>query len=455
MAGPGGGAGADPATGSVTVGDVRTDVVVTLDTKPPRTAPEVVRIDARLNATGSLRALLARPPGPQPPPAMLASSRSRATDMNQNPPVVIVRGSRPVFLTAATNPPGQLVTWQVAPNQTSRPPPTLDTQQTFGDSPVQLSTDTTGSFSVTAAIGPSAVVWNVILVGVDLDPATPAPVVRPAGLIDLNDFLATPEGKKTFGLGVGDTYDPTVFCGASSGQFAFGNHAFSSEVRVRLRGGGTAEDLGCDKVAVHVLQNLTDDRVAAEYSTQIAFTDNIAPVSYPVTDSSPGSPPGYNGPTIGIVLIKGAPVPQSPFLHSAGMFRVVASAPTARTLELGDSPAAAFRTREPRSGEQLTRLRGDKRFRVAVASFSTDAAPEIVVHADLRWLVDYTGDVSVSSGIGRWTAAGADVKVVQNWTPIRSSSGVDGTDAMNALLEVSKPLAIALQDAAKTVIPKP
>ena len=89
----------------------------------------------------------------------------------------------------------------------------------------------------------------------------------------------------------------------------------------------------------------------------------------------------------------------------------------------------------------MERIDRETRFRAAVVSFSKHSKNAVVAHADLFWEIDWTGNVNVSGGTGKWSKDTANVKVTQPWKPIKSSSGIDGTDVANATLEMFKPLA--------------
>lgn len=431
------------ATGNATVNDTRTDVTVKL-TKLAKEELKILKIEAKQSGTHSRRNSQR-----QLPPTTLTPSTSGEKDMGKNPPVVVVRGSHKIALEAITEPPGQVVQWEITPNQSSGAPPDLSSQQAPN---IVISTDKTGSFSVTAKLGSTSIIWNFILVEVEVD-LNSATTAR-QNLTDLNEFIKTPEGKKTVGLGVGDTYDPTKMTGVASGTFEFGKHAWSSEVKVKLKGGGTAGDLGCDKVRVRFLQNISEIRTVGEYKTKLAVEDTLPPL----LDAPGGSESGYDGPVVGAGLSAETKqvIAQSPFLHSTGMFQVVKNNPTERIFQVGDSPAVGFNTREQKiNDEKLERIRGKLEFRIAVASFSADSVNSIVVHADAIWHVDYTGDVSISSGIGKWSSDGAEVKTDQEWKAIRDSLGNQGTTAFNALFEIFPPLAAKELAKEKKFIDKP
>jgi hypothetical protein len=447
-------AGGGGAEGDAVVKEKRTDAAVTLvPTKKPVVAT-VVQINAR--QVGSLGT---NPPKKQlphfTPLPPLPASTSPSSDLIANPPVVLIRGSHPVRLTADTNPPGQVVTWQVIPNQSPGPAPNIDPKQTLGNGTIEaeLSTAATGSFSVQAQVGSSVVIWNLVLVGVDIDPASPITLLQ-SGFQDFNKSITGPDGRKGSGLLPTDSFDPSVVTAVATGKFEFGKHAWSSEVRVSLKGGGTSGTLGCDQVEVQILQNMVADNSAGVYQTQIAFPDLGTPAN--LLDTGAGSPPGYAGPPVAFVVDPATKLaqPQSPFLFSTGMFQLVKNDPAARILKVGDSPSVGYATKL--SGEPLTLIRGTSEFRTAVASFSKHSKNSIVAHADTVWRVDYTGDVSVNSGIGEWSKTSAQVIKVQGWQPITSLNGVQGNDVGSSLLEIFPPRAAEFNDLSKKkVIPKP
>jgi hypothetical protein len=442
-----GGPNDDTASGSADVKDRRKDVVVAL--KKDRPPARILRIEVTQPVTQDLRN--ATKPDRARPVAKLTPSLSTETDMGKNPPVVLIRGSHHFFLKAITEPAEEPVTWEIKANQTKNPPPNFDPKKTVGDFAVEVETNTTGSFS---AVGTTtngvSMVWNFVLVGVDLEASTPPPVARDSGLVDLNEFMSTPEGKKTVGLSISSTFNPTAMTGAATGLFEQGKHAWFSEVHLKLKGGGPGEDIGCDKVDVQILQNLTDVTVRGVYKTKIAFYE----VALPILDVSPGSPPGYDGPSVGNTRSGSVDTPQTPFLFSEGMVKHVKKDPTQRIIQVGDAPGMGFDTKEEGTREQLTKITGGTRFRAAVASFSKDNKDEIVAHADQIWEVDYSGDVEVELLVGKWKKNGAGVKIVQPWKEIASSSGVKGTDAMSSLLEIFPPRAIDITNAPKKIINK-
>ena len=450
----------DNIAGKVEVKDRRADVVVTLKAKSAPTVAKIVRIEGTQAAT---RTLQNRKPSLPLVDNKLPSSSSQEIDLSANKPAILVRGSRPFFLKAITEPPGQVVSWEIVANQSAGPVPELDPKQTIGldekdpesGTQTEVKTDKVGSFAAIAKVGSSSVIWNFVLVGVEVDPASTF-TVRNEGLMDVNEFINTPEGKKAVGLGVGEKYDPTKMAGVASGFFQFGKHAWSSEVRVTLKGGGTGGTLGCDQVIVQILQNIDADNTRGLYTTKIAFTDSI----FPLLDAPAGSPEGYDGPVVAVGVVRRGSqfvtVNQCPFIHSEGMFKLTKNDPTARVLAVGDSPAIGFNTEE--SGERLNRIDREMRFRVGLVSFSKDSKNAIVAHAELSWQVDYTGKVEVKNLIGKWSKDGAEVKVTNvpsTWKPILSSSGVQGTDAGNALFEIFPPRAIDETNKAKKVINKP
>jgi hypothetical protein len=410
---------------------------------------KVLKIEARQVGTASVNnknKKLPLPPGTDD----LPPSTSSNADLAANKPVVLVRGSHTVFLKAITDPPNQVVNWQVVPNQSSGQPPDIDPKQSFGDFEAQLSTSSTGSFSVKAELDASVVIWNLVLVEVTVDPKSKV-VALQTGLQDFNVSISGPDGLKGSGSLPGE-FDKLSSTGVASGKFEFGKHAWSSEVRVTLKGGGPSGDLGCDQVVVQFLQNILSDTTVAEYETKIGFHDFANPARF--LDVPGGSPPDYDGPVIAVGVDRKTfrPVKQSPFMFTEGMFQLVKNDPTSRVMRVGDSPASGCITRE--NNEKLKRIRGNVEFRTAVVSFSKHNINSMVAHADAIWRVDYTGDVSVSN-VGEWSKTTANVQRVQDWQDIKSSSGNPGTDAANALLEVFPPRAVEKTGEPRKVISKP
>jgi outer membrane protein OmpA-like peptidoglycan-associated protein len=414
----------DPAADKVTVADRRVDGTVKLKkppAPPPPPVPKVVRIEGRQIGTHSLRL-----PSNKLGDNTLRASTSSDQDLNTNKPVVLLKGSEFLQLTAITDPPGASVVWEITQNQTTQPIPDFDPKS---GPEIEVKTDKVGSFAVAARLNGSVVFWNLVLVGIEIDTSSTSEG-RNTGYVDLG---STPSR-----LGANDSFDKATFTGVSSGEFVFGKHAWSAQVTAKLTGGGPTGDLGCDRISVQILQNLVVDNVVGEYDTQLAMSN----AGFRLLDTAKGSPEGWDGPSLGSGLIQGRPPrigQKSPFLWPPGMFKVVSSGPRATVLQVGDSPAVAFKTRSPKN-EKLQRIRGSTEFRSALAAFSKDSINSISVYADTVWLADYTGSVEIS-GNGEWSSKGAGTKIKQPWASFKDSNGVVGTKAWNALLEIFDPYA--------------
>jgi len=397
---------------------------------------KVIRIEARQTGTLSVKSSAQKLPD-----NTLTPSTSNSQDLTANPPVVLLTGSDILQLTAITDPPGMLVTWEVAANQCSSAAPGCDPKQ---GSQTIVDRDKTGSFSVSAKLNSTTVFWNFVLVGISVDTSSSTSAAGPAsGYVDL--------GSNPKRLGPNDSFDSVTFTGVSSGLFNFGQHAWSASVTANLTGGGPSGDLGCDQISVQILQNLAIVFTCGDYDTQIAISN--APAR--LLDTASGSSSGWSGPTIGggVVAGTGQVVMGSPFIWSPNMLKVVNSGPRQWVLQTGDSPAVSFKNRSPK-GEKLQRIRLAMEFRTALAAFSKNSINSIAVYADTVWQAVFTGDVSVHS-TGEWSSDGAGTNIKQAWSPIKDSSGVVGTTAWNAMLEIFKPYAADMTNADPSYIAKP
>ncbi len=437
--------------GEVEVKDRRADVIVTMGKNPAPVLGKILRITGKQPGTHGVRSKTQHLGDNQ-----LSASASSDMDLNTNKPVILLRGSRSVFLCAVTDPPGQIVDWDVVPNQSASAPPDFAPKNTIGGDDknpdsgtwLEIQTNQVGSFAAVAKLNGASMIWNFVLVGVEIDTASTS-VVNNNGFMDLNKFLNTPEGKKWIGTGMDKTYDPTKKTGVVSGVFEFGKFAWSSLVKVHLKGGGPSGTLGCDQIQVHIIQNLHHDHVRGIYETKLAYRE----FAEPTLDTSQGSPPNYFGPVVGVGLVDNRPIPQCPFIHAAGMIRLNKNDPAFREIEVGDSPGTGFNTTE--SGENLKKIDKDEMYRVGLVSFSNHSKNSIVAHADLFWKVDYTGKVSVDSLIGAWSNSTAKVEIVYAWKPILSSSGVQGDDAGDARFEIFPPLAAKTSNESIKIIDLP
>jgi outer membrane protein OmpA-like peptidoglycan-associated protein len=424
----------DPAADKVTVADRRVDAKVQLKKPAPPPVPKVIRIEGIQLGTPSLRT-----PSRKLAINNLRSSTSSDQDLKTNKPVVLLKGSEALRLTAITDPPGMGVTWEITQNETTQPAPDFNPKQ---GPDTEVKTGKVGSFAVAARLNGSVVFWNLVLVGIEIDGSSTSEG-RNGGYVDLG---TTPSR-----LGANDAFDKSRFTGVSSGEFVFGKHAWSAQVKANLTGGGPTGDLGCDQISIQILQNLEADNVVGEYETQLAVSN----AGFRLLDTAIGSPDDWDGPFIGQGLVQ-RPTPRvlkkSPFLWPPGMVKVVSRDLRSCVLQAGDSPAVAFKTRSPKS-EKLQRIRGSTEFRSALAAFSKDSINSISVYADTVWLADYTGGVEVSPN-GEWSSKGAGTKIKQPWTPFKDGNGVVGTMAWNALMEIFDPYATEKTNEDKVFIAK-
>ena len=423
----------DPAADKVTVADRRVDAKIQLKPPAPPPVPKVIRIEALQLGTPSLRT-----PSRKLDTNTLRPSTSSDQDLKANKPVVLLKGSEALRLTAITDPPGMSVTWEITQNETTQPVPDFNPK---AGSQTEVKTDKVGSFAVAARLNGSVVFWNLVLVGVEID-ASSTSEGRNGGYADL--------GSSPGRLGPNDAFEKSTFTGVSSGEFAFGKHAWFAQVKANLTGGGSTGDLGCDQISVQILQNLEADNVVGEYDTELALSD----AGFRLLDTAPGSPDDWDGPAIGIGFVPALrkSLKKSPFLWPPKMFKVVSQNLRSCVLQAGDSPAVAFETRSKKN-EKLQRIRGSIEFRTALAAFSKDSINSISVYADTVWLADYTGDVDVSPN-GVWSSKGAGTKIKQAWAPFKDANGVVGTMAWNANMEIFDPYATEKTNEPKKFITK-
>ena len=146
--------------------------------------------------------------------------------LKSNAPCVLIRGCNDVQLTATTTPAGEAVTWSIAPNNNKESAPALTPS---GDGrKATLGTGKAGSFSVTATLDGTKVVWNVVFAWVKVDPASSVVTVRSANYVDNGS----------------DANDTTFI----SGTGLPGSHAWEAKVKMEVFGGDTDQKLGVGKV---------------------------------------------------------------------------------------------------------------------------------------------------------------------------------------------------------------
>ena len=363
------------------------------------TLPTVLEIRAAVPGTKGVR-----DPAKQRRRNILRASTSTDSSLTGNPPVILVQGCNEVELEASISAPID-VTWSVTPTENTNAAPAVSPD---AGSPNQtkatLSSSQAGSFSVTASIGASKVVWNVVFVSV---------------VVDLERALVTLRDDRYV-----DNGSDRNFTSFRSGLFDQGDDQYPFLFKINnvtLVGGGNDKKLGIDRVELHVLQNGVEDTLSGHYqggATALEQPHSLPgqPV-FPVTDS--------NGDANG-----------NPF-GDAGRDPMVEPNQTdaIRTWTTGDSPTGAF----PRNhnGRLLQRVDGVNGFRTTLASVSLDASSAIVVHAENFWKSDYSGDVAVTGTIGTYTANGAHT--ISNKVVALISPATNGTDAGKAGFDTFEP----------------
>jgi len=348
----------------------------------------------------------------QRPLSALTASTSKVTSLKDNPPVILVQGCNDVDLAAVTSAPAP-VTWTVTPNENTNPAPTItpDMSDSLGVK-AKLSSAQGGSFSVTASVGASKVVWNVVFVSVKVN-VDPGKVV-----VALTDkFYA--DG---FQLGPGQAPIPSdaTFTRLQSGRFDPGTFAMEATVReVKLIGGGADGKLGIDQVVTHFLQNVSNEDATGHYQGGFSFRE--VPLA---------APNGKRFPSTDSNIDAGA----NPF----GDFSATITDPTSalRSCHIADSPASIF-VRALTGGQLLERIDGSIDFRLSIASTSMAAPNAIVVHSEMSWQANFPGTVATTGLAGIYTPKGAGTTGDTNMTLI--SPATNGQDAGVAGFDTFEP----------------
>lgn len=345
----------------------------------------IVKINAKVPGTKGVR-----DPSKKRPDNTLRGSSSSDESLGGNAPVILVRGCLDVELSVETNPPGKPVKWKVKPNENSESAPTITPAE---GQKAKLKTDKTGSFSVIATLGSSKVVWNVVFVWVKVDVASTTVTTRD------------------------NKYAPSGTGGVKSGGFSAGNYAWESKVDVKLKGGGTDGSIGIDKIEVHVLQNGVTDTLTGHYDGGGTASETVTG-GLPVVDSTANS----------------SDSPYSPFITNPVAGKITPNQTDKdRRVWTGDSPAGGFPVTH--SGKKLKSISGVNGFRTAVAATSTEAPTEIVVHADIKWTADYSGDINAA---GVYSPNGAKTTSDAKYALISEATG--GQDAFDAGMETFPPI---------------
>lgn len=423
----------DSSNGKVLVANRKAKPVATLNAK---VAPTVVKsINATLRGTFSTRTPLPKSLGVR---SLASSSSSVSTPIDA---VVLVRCDAEAELEAVTEPPGQSVTWAVVANQSSATPPAIT--PILGGTKANLKLDKAGSFSASATIGSSTILWNFVVVGLTVDVAN-AKINTRDTFVDGGIFLKTHPNPQGFNL-------PKDFFSAFVGEFAFGKHAWDSEVTVKYAGGGPKGDVGLAKITPFYSQNITSSDVRGKYDggakgfnhlkQDLTFDKRILDVGGPA-----GSGPG---PQIGITT---QGTPQWPVTTAPGMVNVspLDPATNSRVVKMGDSPASGAFQKQIRNlstlkTQEITHIEGFTKFLAAIVSFSEDAPNLVVVHAVSEWLADYQGHVEFPFvGDPHYVKDFGHMSIVSKWSEVGPATG--GMDAGNAGFEIFGPLATTVSN---------
>jgi len=361
------------------------------------TQPTVLEIRASVPGTKGVR-----DPSKQRRRSVLKASSRTTTSLTDNPPVILVQGCNDVELEASISTAAD-VTWTVAPIENTNAAPAITPDAAApNNTKATLSSAGSGSFSVTASIGASKVVWNVVFVSVVVHADTSAGDTLDTGYVD----------------GGSDATDTSF----KSGEFIVGQFAWAGTVKkIELFGGGNDKKIGIDRVQLGYLQNAPGDTLTGHYRGGSTLTEQPFPPgpglpAFPVTDSNGDA--NATNPAIDPGLVVQPDQTSSP-----------------RSWAGGDSPAGSF----PRFHEThiLETITGANIFRAAVASFSLEAPDAIVVNAENNWTADYSGDVRTTGPIGTYTANGAHTTADKRFKLIAPAT--NGQDAGKAGFDTFEP----------------
>ena len=354
----------------------------------PAAAPgsTVVQITAKVKGTRGVRKA-----SDTRPDDVLTASSSTSKSLSGNAPVIVVRGCNDIELEAVTSPANQPVTWKIEKNENTDSPPLLI--PISGHTKATLKTNKHGSYSVTAQIGTSKVVWNVVFVWVKV----------------LTDTSVV----KTQNTKYADNGSSAAATRFKSGGFVTGEYAWRARVTVRVVGGGNSKRLGTDKVKVQILQNGVRDTLTAHY-TPAGTALEVPKGGVPVVDATGAGSPFITHPAAAKITPN-----QTDFERSAWT---------------GDSPAGGFPGTHKNNGARISSISGVNGFVATIASVSDQAPNSIVVHAKIAWEADFSGTVDAA---GVYTRSGAKTKSDKKYKRIADSRG--GRDAFEAGIETFEP----------------
>jgi len=429
---------ADSANGKVKVGLTKAKPTAQLNAKAPP-AVTLKEIRGTLPATKSLQN---PPPRIILPDNVLKPSASNSSDPIDH--VVLVRHKADVTLEAITDPPGQTVTWELVQNNSTAAKPRFLPDQS--GTKLGITLNTPGSFSAVATTKTGSTLrWNFVIVSVEVKDETAKVTTRNLFADAAKQLAAKPNSQ--FNV-------PPTHVGAMCGEFIFGQHAWDSELEIKLVGGGPKSDVGVDRVTPRYLQNSETSFIVGEYPLG-ALGQNAANLSKRRILDAAGFAGSEPGPIVGSAAIspqQNAPI--WPVCNVPGMMQVTFPNPADKTtirMKMGDSPGSggfeAHLTYPDGKSRDIQKISGFMQFAATVASWSTDAPNSVAIHAAHEWLIDYAGIVKFPNGSNNraeYAPSGAAVKNVTPWHRIDPANG--GAGATEAVMEIFGPLLTSISN---------
>ena len=379
------------------------------------TPPKVVRINAKLPTTNSVRGTAAIP-------APLAThdfgSDSSDKSLAGNPPTVLVRNCADISLEAVTDPPSVAdVVWNVEANPGGDSAPSVSPASGVN---ATLKANAAGGYVVSASLPGSVVYWNIVLAEVQISNSS---VLKGDNFTDTSspNFVNCKTG---------------IFDVAQPAQCAMYAKAETSV----YAGGDASLDTYLDRVHVGFPQNLTSDTAAASYDGGGTEKERVVK---PPRPASPIIDPSVAVADLGYpVLDRGGDVATR--ATGGGTIFLSRSQSTPpdgkdRVIEVCDGPAVGFNALLPKFHAAATAkasgVAGVNAFRVYLAAYSDDANYSYVVFGQFDWTADYGGTVDWSSGSPKWVKGSAQV------TGDGSVTRIDhGKEAQQAGCEVRPPV---------------
>jgi hypothetical protein len=372
-----------------------------------KTTATVLKITASIDATKEIRHGSAK----KRPTKTLRESISKLTSLVANPPgAILVQGCKDVDLVAVLSPGLGDVVWTVDPTDNPNSGPTITRDEASPNkTKAKLSSAKGGSFSVTATVGASKVVWNVVFVAVKIN-------MDKVPKIDLR--------KTEYADGFQGFVSDANFTRFTSGQFVTHHYAFEVFFQeVNLVGGGLDGKLGVDQITTRFLQNIVGESLTGHYQggataiEQFQIGGKVVP--FDIVDSQ-------------------LDADANPFFFDGQILKIDSPTGTPRTVRAGDAPAGQF-PRHHSNGHLLERVEGSLDFHSAIGSTAADAPDAIVLHAEMRWQAHYDGDVATTGANGTYTPNGA--RTTGDATVTLISPDTNGKDAADALFETFEPRA--------------